>query len=242
MEVETKKMQLFDRLKDFPLIASICAYVQLKYEEAKKSEKFGELVVKAEKTLFEVAGKLEPIAKKMEDHISAIDELAIKGLNKLEEYFPITKKQPGEIKEALIAYAKELKDSGHLTVVMKCFLFLAAETAKLLLQVVICLAKGKFAMEMIIRITDYLLPPLKDEESFDSSSTERFKDYSSKVYKRLVSYKTNMIAKSSELKWDDLPLIMLPAKIYSVILALYYRLDFFGGNIDVSKDCESCNQ
>ncbi|XP_067127084.1 perilipin-1-like [Centruroides vittatus] len=198
MEGEQKKMNVFSRLMDFPVIASCFNWIKGKYEESKNSEAFGEIIVRMEKVIAETSERIKPILQKMDTQISALDELAVKGLNKLEEYCPITKKQPTEIKDAIVSYVDELKRSGKLNTYWTVLVTTCKEGVNIIKELLNSFFKGKMAMSTVTAFVDFILPPLKDEAKSEPTSTlEDLKDLMSKCGNRLRFYGKAMISKDT---------------------------------------------
>ncbi|XP_023238386.1 perilipin-1-like [Centruroides sculpturatus] len=226
MEGEQKKINVFSRLMDFPVFATCFNWIKGKYEESKNSKAFGEFIVRMEKVIVETSERIKPVLQKMDTQISALDELAVKGLNKLEEYCPITKKQPAEIKDAIVTYVDELKRSGKLNAYWTVFHTTCKEGINIIQELLNSFFKGKMAMSIITSVVDFLLPPLKDEAKIEPTSTfEDLKTVMSKCVNRLRFYGKAMISKDTELCWTDFPLLTtLPAMLWGIPVVLYYEM------------------
>ncbi|XP_067127095.1 perilipin-2-like [Centruroides vittatus] len=224
MTKEEQKMQVFSRLMEFPVLSSAFEWIKRKYEDAKKSEVFGEFFLRTEAIVMKSADKLKPSFEKLEKQVLTFDNYAVKGLNKIEEMFPITKKQPAELKAALTVYLKDLKSSGKMDV----FWSHVRMTAKGVLNVVLEFIKSLLNAETVVLvasgIANFLLPPLKDEPEFPETTSRDLKVVFSKCVHRMRYYGKALVSMNADVKWSDFPLLVFPAKLWSIPLIVYYEM------------------
>ncbi|XP_023244002.1 perilipin-3-like [Centruroides sculpturatus] len=224
MAKEEQKMQVFSRLMEFPVLSSAFEWIKRKYEDAKKSEVSEEFFLRTEAIVIKSADKLKPSLEKLESQILTFDNYAVKGLKKIEETFPITKKQPEELKAALTAYLQDLKSSGKMDVFWSRVRMTAKEVLNIVLEFIKSMLKAETVVLVASAIANFLLPPLKDEPEFSKTTTLDLKVVFSNCIHRMRYYGKALVSMNPDVKWSDFPLLAFPAKLWSVPLLVYYEM------------------
>ncbi|XP_023233524.1 uncharacterized protein LOC111633220 [Centruroides sculpturatus] len=229
-DTQEKHLEFFDKLLSFPVINETWSYVKAKYEEVQNIEYVGAAVKSAKDVLQSAAEKSKPLLHKVDRQISAVDDFAVKSLDKLEEKFPVTKKQPNEIRENIVSYLAEIKVPSYFLPYGKTALSLALDCVYIIWDI----AKRIITKEMIIKamesVADFIVPPVRGEEE-KSAEYETFWDAASsllaKFQARIKFYGQNILegkATEAGIDWKDFPLLVLSVKFLALHRVVYYEM------------------
>jgi len=159
--IEVPSVEFLERMSKFPVISTAMEYAVGTYGKAKESnELIKRTLSTAEDTVRFAAFHALPVVQTLERPIHAVDSLACKTLDKVEEHLPIVKKTPDEILTTTKSFVNEKWQPLHHRADSVRDIVSTATNRILDNQI------GRFALESIESsvdaietYTDYYLPP-----------------------------------------------------------------------------------
>jgi len=163
-------LQSLNRVLELPVVISAWQLALERYDQLKHYSPLVESsLAKAEQigqsTVQRAAEVSKPIVKKLERPLSFADSLVCQGLDKFEEYVPVIKKSPEEIKTAGWDKYEEVKDYGNQKVTsIKAYGYDHVNQALHNEYVLTAMKYVDAAIDVTDQMVDKYLPPTKEGE------------------------------------------------------------------------------